>query len=47
MKGHEYILKHYLGTSTNAVADEIVSSSIKEVHCEGPRRKENSILWLI
>jgi nitrate reductase alpha subunit len=36
MKGHEYILKHYLGTSTNAVADEIVSPSIKEVHCEGP-----------
>jgi nitrate reductase alpha subunit len=36
MKGHEYLLRHYLGTSSNAVADEIVSSSIKEVHCKGP-----------
>jgi nitrate reductase alpha subunit len=35
MKGHEYVLKHYLGTSTNAVADEIVSASIKEVHSKG------------
>ncbi|MDP6796328.1 MAG: nitrate reductase subunit alpha, partial [Candidatus Krumholzibacteria bacterium] len=30
-KGHEYFLKHYLGTHTNAIADEIAGDSVKEV----------------
>lgn len=32
-KGHEFFLKHYLGTHTNAIADEVVDESIvKEVN---------------
>jgi nitrate reductase alpha subunit len=40
-KGHEYFLKHYLGTHTNAIADEIAGDSVKETECrgEGPRGK--------
>ncbi|HEY9869183.1 MAG TPA: nitrate reductase subunit alpha [Candidatus Obscuribacterales bacterium] len=30
-KGHEYFLKHYLGTHNNAIADEIAGDSVKEV----------------
>jgi len=31
-KGHEFFLKHYLGTHTNAIADEVVDKSVvKEV----------------
>jgi nitrate reductase alpha subunit len=30
-KGHEYFLKHYLGTHTNAIADEIAEGSVSEV----------------
>ena len=30
-KGHEYFLKHYLGTHTNAISDEIAEGSVKEV----------------
>lgn len=30
-KGHEYFLKHYLGTHTNAIAEEIVGNSTSEV----------------
>ncbi|MBI2996596.1 MAG: nitrate reductase subunit alpha [Candidatus Melainabacteria bacterium] len=30
-KGHEYFLKHYLGTHTNAIADEISKDDVKEV----------------
>ncbi|MFQ5340372.1 MAG: nitrate reductase subunit alpha [Anaerolineae bacterium] len=30
-KGHEYFLKHYLGTHTNAIADEIAGDSVSEV----------------
>jgi nitrate reductase / nitrite oxidoreductase, alpha subunit len=30
-KGHEYFLKHYLGTHTNAVAPETAAASVKEV----------------
>ncbi|MBE7486837.1 MAG: nitrate reductase subunit alpha [Candidatus Omnitrophica bacterium] len=30
-KGHEYFLKHYLGTHTNAVAEEIAGDSVQEV----------------
>ena len=34
-KGHEYFLKHYLGTHTNAVAEESAAGSVAEVECEG------------
>src|SRR5690606_38970814 len=30
-KGHEYFLKHYLGTHTNTVAPETAAESVKEV----------------
>ena len=30
-KGHEFFLKHYLGTHTNAIADEVANGSAKEV----------------
>ena len=30
-KGHEYFLKHLLGTHTNAISDEIAGDSVKEV----------------
>src|SRR3990172_8008372 len=30
-KGHEYFLKHYLGTHTNAISDEIAEGSVNEV----------------
>ena len=29
-KGHEYFLKHYLGTHNNTIADEIAGDSVKE-----------------
>ncbi|MEW6034159.1 MAG: nitrate reductase subunit alpha [Chloroflexota bacterium] len=40
-KGHEYFLKHYLGTHTNAISEEIVGDSVKEVilRGRGPRGK--------
>lgn len=30
-KGHEYFLKHYLGTHHNAIADEVAKNDIKDV----------------
>ena len=30
-KGHEYFLKHYLGTHTNLIADEVAQDSVSEV----------------
>ncbi|MBU2444081.1 MAG: nitrate reductase subunit alpha [Bacteroidetes bacterium] len=30
-KGHEYFLKHYLGTHTNTIAEDIAKDSVKEV----------------
>jgi len=30
-KGHEYFLKHYLGTHTNAIAEDMARDSVKEV----------------
>ncbi len=40
-KGHEYFLKHYLGTHTNAIADEVAEGSVSEVECRqsGPQGK--------
>ena len=30
-KGHEYFLKHYLGTHTNTIAEDVAEDSVKEV----------------
>ncbi len=30
-KGHEYFLRHYLGTHSNAIADEVAGDSVREV----------------
>ncbi len=40
-KGHEYFLKHYLGTHTNTVAEEVARDSVSEVvwREEAPRGK--------
>ncbi|MHB1397910.1 MAG: nitrate reductase subunit alpha [Trichloromonadaceae bacterium] len=40
-KGHEYFLKHYLGTHTNTVAPETAEESVKEVkwHKQAPEGK--------
>jgi nitrate reductase alpha subunit len=40
-KGHEYFLKHYLGTHTNTISDEIAGDSVNEVvwREEGPQGK--------
>jgi len=40
-KGHEYFLKHYLGTHTNTVAPETAEESVKEVkwHKKAPEGK--------
>jgi len=35
-KGHEYFLRHYLGTDSNAVADEAGSDTTSEVKRDGP-----------
>ncbi len=38
-KGHEYFLKHYLGTHHNSIAEEIAGDSVQEVvwHKEAPQ----------
>jgi len=40
-KGHEYFLKHYLGTHTNTVAPETAKDSVKDVvwHDQAPQGK--------
>jgi nitrate reductase alpha subunit len=35
-KGHEYFLKHYLGTHTNAIADDLGKESVTEVAWREP-----------
>jgi nitrate reductase alpha subunit len=47
-KGHEYFLKHYLGTHSNAVAGELAADSVHEVewHAEGPRGKMDLVVDL-
>ncbi len=47
-KGHEYFLKHYLGTHTNAIADEIAGDKVKEVkwYEEAPRGKMDLVVDL-
>jgi nitrate reductase alpha subunit len=45
-KGHEYFLKHYLGTHTNAIAEEIARDSVKEVtwHDKAPLGKMDLVV---
>ncbi|MFO1464406.1 MAG: nitrate reductase subunit alpha [bacterium] len=47
-KGHEYFLKHYLGTHTNAIADELAQGRVQEVawHEKAPLGKMDLIIDL-
>ena len=47
-KGHEYFLKHYLGTHTNAIAEDIAKDSVKEVvwHDKAPQGKMDLVVDL-
>jgi nitrate reductase alpha subunit len=47
-KGHEYFLKHYLGTHTNAIAQEIAEGSVKEIewHKTAPHGKMDLVVDL-
>ncbi len=47
-KGHEYFLKHYLGTHTNAVAEDLAGDSVTEVvwHEEAPQGKLDLVVDL-
>ncbi len=45
-KGHEYFLRHYLGTHDNAVAEELAKDSVKEVawHEHAPQGKMDLVV---
>ncbi|MCL4216383.1 MAG: nitrate reductase subunit alpha, partial [Candidatus Hydrogenedentes bacterium] len=47
-KGHEYFLKHYLGTHTNAIAEDMAEESVKEIewHKEAPQGKMDLVVDL-
>jgi nitrate reductase alpha subunit len=47
-KGHEYFLKHYLGTHTNAIAEELAQDSVREVawHERAPQGKMDLVVDL-
>jgi nitrate reductase alpha subunit len=47
-KGHEYFLKHYLGTHTNAIAEDLAKDSVKEVtwHDKAPLGKMDLVVDL-
>ena len=47
-KGHEYFLKHYLGTHTNAIAEDLAEGSVKEVtwHDKAPQGKMDLVVDL-
>ena len=47
-KGHEYFLKHYLGTHTNAIATDMAADSVKEVvwHETAPQGKMDLVVDL-
>ncbi len=47
-KGHEYFLKHYLGTHTNTVAEDIAEDSVHEVawHKHAPQGKMDLVVDL-
>jgi nitrate reductase alpha subunit len=45
-KGHEYFLKHYLGTHSNAIADEVAAPYLQDVVCHdgAPRGKMDLVV---
>ena len=47
-KGHEYFLKHYLGTHTNTIAEDLASDSVREVkwHEQAPIGKMDLVVDL-
>jgi nitrate reductase / nitrite oxidoreductase, alpha subunit len=47
-KGHEYFLKHYLGTHTNTIATDMAADSVKEVvwHENAPQGKMDLVVDL-
>ncbi len=47
-KGHEYFLKHYLGTHTNAIAEDLAQDDVKEVtwHDKAPQGKMDLVVDL-
>ena len=47
-KGHEYFLKHYLGTHTNAIAEDMAEGCSKEVvwHQQAPQGKMDLVVDL-
>jgi nitrate reductase alpha subunit len=47
-KGHEYFLRHYLGTHDNAIATELARDSVREVawHEKAPRGKMDLVVDL-
>ncbi|MDP6610483.1 MAG: nitrate reductase subunit alpha [Vicinamibacterales bacterium] len=47
-KGHEYFLKHYLGTHTNAVAEDLAEDAVHEVawHKDAPQGKMDLVVDL-
>ncbi len=47
-KGHEYFLKHYLGTHNNAISKDMAEDSVKEIkwHKEAPQGKMDLVIDL-
>jgi len=47
-KGHEYFLKHYLGTHTNAIAEDVARDAVREVvwHEHAPQGKLDLVVDL-
>ncbi len=45
-KGHEYFLKHYLGTHTNAIAEDLAGDTVREVtwHDKAPLGKMDLVV---
>ncbi len=45
-KGHEYFLKHYLGTHTNTIADDYAKNQVKEIkwHDSAPTGKMDLVI---
>ena len=47
-KGHEYFLRHYLGTHTNAIAEELAGGAVNEIvwHEQAPQGKMDLVVDL-
>ncbi|MBK8727333.1 MAG: nitrate reductase subunit alpha [Holophagaceae bacterium] len=47
-KGHEFFMKHYLGTHSNAIAEEVAEGSLKDVvwHATAPEGKMDLVVDL-